>query len=388
MSNQNNPTDPINNICIQRRQISYFNIPPARFELQFPPAGFTTAQLDMRRKAEILQYNATKTNTKTNNLTKAQKYSLVSNNNSSQGLSQYFLTNTDPNVPICPNDVSIKTPTSSSDVPGPIIDLYLDPTVPLYNYINHTYYAIINQESTVPWHIYSANDIYLTTNLSYVFPTSIQNATDGYIPFSTLCYVSFTNLANIGNYSFTLSTPISIYVNGYSQFTTQYQPYPATEVNLTFLEALLEVYYSGTLINTYIFQNGSTNNPSFGTFFVTSINNDNFLATEYLGILSFQNIQLSVAPGMVYEFRISVNLQPQINQGGSIPPYGFLNYNDPASANYVSIPTIGGIICNVSQKNVFIETNVTMGYRQPNVTIPAPTPPPTISFVSTNYFNS
>ena len=37
------------------------------------------------------------------------------------------------NKVICPNDNTPK-PTSSSDVPGKIINLYEDPNVPLYNY--------------------------------------------------------------------------------------------------------------------------------------------------------------------------------------------------------------------------------------------------------------
>ena len=56
--------------------------------------------------------------------------------------------------PECPFDDSIPTPTSSSDVPGPIINLYKDNNIPLYNFansINNNVYAITDDINTDMW---------------------------------------------------------------------------------------------------------------------------------------------------------------------------------------------------------------------------------------------
>ena len=65
------PTTDLNldTICNQRKRQMLFNVPPIRYNPISPYSGnvyITQSKLDMRRKAEILQYNANKTNTKTN----------------------------------------------------------------------------------------------------------------------------------------------------------------------------------------------------------------------------------------------------------------------------------------------------------------------------------
>jgi len=99
-------------------------------------------QLDMRRKAEILEYNAARQNTKTNNFSRAQKWSHFIRNGS--GVSQSIIDKiangeiTQPVEQLCPEDRLIPKPTSASDVPGPIMDLVYDPNVPLYMYQDNT----------------------------------------------------------------------------------------------------------------------------------------------------------------------------------------------------------------------------------------------------------
>jgi hypothetical protein len=107
-------------------------------------------QLDMRRKAEILQYNKNQ-----NNLTQKQLWSMLNKGNlyrkktwATQGINS-----TDPNtndLTLIGNNLvcnpgqsfqSIVNPSYSSDVPGPPIGLYLDPTVPLTNYKNQITYS-------------------------------------------------------------------------------------------------------------------------------------------------------------------------------------------------------------------------------------------------------
>jgi hypothetical protein len=143
----------ITDICQERLQAQLTNKPPPRNELQPSPyeLGFTKFQLDMRRKAEILEYSAVKQNTKTNNPTRSQKWSNFVNNRSrvSQSLINDIANNTQPVQQACPDDRLIPKPTYASNVPGPIIDLVYDPNVPLYNYQNNTQALGVSENETV-----------------------------------------------------------------------------------------------------------------------------------------------------------------------------------------------------------------------------------------------
>jgi len=132
--------------------------------------SFTQEQLDMRRKAEVLQYknNASFTGA----MTKAEKYSMIARrkgpNQKTYGTQTQTLTNpnalnpqsTNPGaLPVrlaynalnpmpsafvptdrrnCPR---IDTSTHGSDVPGPAMELYMDEDVPLTNYVVRRNYA-------------------------------------------------------------------------------------------------------------------------------------------------------------------------------------------------------------------------------------------------------
>jgi hypothetical protein len=124
-------------LCAQitaKRQLQLTTIPPARIELQNTPyTNYTKYELDMRRKAEILKYNSNAQSNQTNNMTRSQKWSGIVNGNGPVKQSRINALINNPNTQ-CPNDALIPTPTSSSDVPGPIIQLIDDESVPLYNY--------------------------------------------------------------------------------------------------------------------------------------------------------------------------------------------------------------------------------------------------------------
>ena len=120
----------LSTFCVLRKQNALNNVPtPPRTELQSSPydLGFSQNQLNMRRKYEILQYYPNVQSTQTNKLTQKQIYAqAVRGFNSNRRYS--------PNSLLTPCPVP-RVPTTSSDVPGPSIVLYLDDTVPLYNYI-------------------------------------------------------------------------------------------------------------------------------------------------------------------------------------------------------------------------------------------------------------
>jgi hypothetical protein len=101
----------------------------------------TNPAIAMRRKAEILQYKKNSAN-----LTKQQQYSRLAQNNGPYTPRSYGNqgpTNTNPNIGnfpqvgnslICNSNSIICAPTSSSDVPGPIVNLCYNPAVPVIGY--------------------------------------------------------------------------------------------------------------------------------------------------------------------------------------------------------------------------------------------------------------
>ena len=115
-----------------------------------PGEGYSTYDLDQRRKAEILKYKGNGAQ-----MSKAQQYSMASRSalTRKKSWATQTQTYTNPNVdnlpesqiPIngvlrtvslqCRNQPAIRCSlTSGSDVPGPVITLCMDKSVPLYNY--------------------------------------------------------------------------------------------------------------------------------------------------------------------------------------------------------------------------------------------------------------
>ena len=104
-------------------------------------------ELAMRRKAEILQYNQNNKNT----LTKSQRWSKISTNNSLLRKKSFATQSpiyTNPNTSTYPTSnntivVNCSTnncaPSTASDVPGPIVTLCYDKNVPLYMYPTRRY---------------------------------------------------------------------------------------------------------------------------------------------------------------------------------------------------------------------------------------------------------
>ena len=122
-----------------RRQSQLLPNPQVRTELQTSPYNgkYTPLQIDMRRKAEILKYSPNTQSNQTNNTTKKHNLAQILSGKKMNRASYYK--NTSMTTIDCPNDDLIPTPTSSSNIPGPIIQLIYDESVPLYNYrLNNT----------------------------------------------------------------------------------------------------------------------------------------------------------------------------------------------------------------------------------------------------------
>jgi hypothetical protein len=162
----------ISTVLDQRNQLAFFHRPPPRYQPASPYFKYTKQQLDMRRKAEILKYNASQQNTKTNNLSKKELYALLARgggNRYSNSQIQQML-----NGPTCPADVTKPTPTSFSDVPGPPMNLHMDPTVPLYHYVNESIlnssYSSLPDTDTTPFRLETLNELeyFYQTGPAYV----------------------------------------------------------------------------------------------------------------------------------------------------------------------------------------------------------------------------
>ena len=124
----------IRQLCQQKSQRNLNPTPPVRLEVVSPyvnetitgefisRTGITKRQLDMRRKIEILKYqnNNGKTSSK-------QQFSLLASSTGSVSRRS--------SVNDC---LYTPTKTSSSNIPGPIIELTYDDTIPLYNYLQRS----------------------------------------------------------------------------------------------------------------------------------------------------------------------------------------------------------------------------------------------------------
>ena len=221
MSKSNLPVDcsGIMTLLMQKRSKALVNIPPTRFSLVSPYPNFTQSQLDMRRKAEILKYNNNQQNTKTNNLTKKELWSLLSKGKTNSKISQYTVSNINGNT--CISDVIKPTLTSSCDVPGSLIYLHYDPDVPLYNYNIVRTFGIEPNSNLSLWNAYTINILeFLVSNsrLAYsdkpnIFKkntlddssgsnliqlNSINNIVVGQSVFAT-CFPTGTTVIGLGN---------------------------------------------------------------------------------------------------------------------------------------------------------------------------------------------
>jgi hypothetical protein len=131
---------------LKKRAKALLNIPLDRIVPISPYPTYTRFQLDMRRKVEILKHENNATNTKTNNLTKKQQWSMLVNGNTKNGsqasiIERELLIKNNKNPIPCPQDEFLPTLSSASDVPGKVIVLQYDPTVPLYNYVSNEAFA-------------------------------------------------------------------------------------------------------------------------------------------------------------------------------------------------------------------------------------------------------
>lgn len=248
--------------------------------------AYTQQELDMRRKAEILQYN------KNNNskLTSKQKYTqIVSSVRTRRGAR-------DASGNDCPNDLYIPTPSSSSGVPGPVVMLTYDPEIPLYNYADNT---SINSETVYPtqaWSYSIANDI----------PTDNNEMTD-------LLRIAIIK-PNDTTIALHMTIPVGVRVVGTASTTVALNSF---SVEITYNKVPLSIVEPAIVIDA-------------PTITITPTGSS-FEATHYLGTAVITDLRLPAYAGYIFTIR----LKPTITT--SQTAYAILNMTTPSTSTGCSI---------------------------------------------------
>ena len=265
------------NLLSQRRARLQLIGPPIRYNPVSPYPAYTPNQLDMRRKAEVLQYN--KSSSKGNKPTKAQKFASIMNTTKNT-LGQ-------PSCIYGPDNLYKPTPTTSSDVPGPRIMLEYNPDIPLYNYATgaDNYSDLIDAIST-KWEAFSEQDVVNLTGVNTLTANLVIQDVDEYS--STL----------------TLSTPIGIYVSG----TPSISPISDASGNISIYNVVLSAYYNNTAISIPTPTVTLDNQPLSNQYVHFAATESVFSGTIYMGNLKISNIVLPTQPGYVYDLKLTFNL--------------------------------------------------------------------------------
>ena len=375
----------ITQICKQRRLQMLFTDPPIRYTpsnpyIEFPQ--YTKQQFDMRRKAEILKH---KNPTQSNQLTKTQKWALLVNGKSqknsypdftvtqksvdSYGNISYetitikypdsytsvydaslqaFKYTVETNGRLCERDLLIPTPTSSSNVPGKIMNLFYDSNVPLYNYAVNRNYGIINNTQNDMWKLISSDNTNVTntvdTNVMYLY---IQEGID--------------NAA----YSFNIKIPIAIYINAISNDDTNDG---ILNIGSTLNSTNITIYYNDSIVNNIIEPEYKINNIPLSnynpTFSFDVSYNSSFQAVYYVGTLEISNLVLYTQPGYIYGFQLEPSINsPNTNNLTYIDSFNtttsgiFFNYNPFSKDTTKNVNTYG---CTLNTTIPLLQNGITI----------------------------
>jgi len=267
------------NACRQRQifLMATASLPKNRIEMQANPyvnTSYTQSQLDMRRKAEILQHN--RNASKVGGFTKNQKYSISINKNAK---SAYNITTN------CDSDLYLPSLSSSCDVPGPVITLQYDPAVPLYNYEKNTdAYGILNPDTIGKWVDEVYNNIPAFTGIETTFINSLA-----------------IGVLDTNPTSFTINVPMGIYIEGIATGASASGSVKLSSVVVT-------VYYNNALVTMTttptIRLNGVALPQASTSQYTVDMSGPSFSGSQYIGNLSISNLVLPTQYGFVYTIKI------------------------------------------------------------------------------------
>jgi uncharacterized membrane protein YgcG len=366
-----------------------FSYPTNRLELISPYANtnFTQQELDMRRKAEILEYSGNSQASKGNNLTKKQKLVQTLSGkyqNNGYNYNTYYeetltyrkatdLTESTYELIIerdasnnidesCDSSI-IYTPTTSSGVPGPVINLYKDPSIPLYNYEkNANSLAITDDVDVDKWRIIINENVEVADDTSgTTFLLGIMGGIDEVM------------------YTFDFEIPIGMYIRGTTN--TLIDKYTDLTLKLNIVENSLpidiDIMYNDQIVRQlgssnelvptihYVFGSSEINATTItqqdnigiefdlsGAIINANSNTGSYEIKYYLGQLKVKNISLYTEKGYIYDLVANNNLLFTIDTQG--------RYNEEFD------DTEYGIIYNMSSDSLQSVTNATLN-TQPSV---------------------
>jgi hypothetical protein len=313
----------------QRREYLLGRTPFVRNEIVSPYPTFTKMQLDMRRKVEVLKYK--KNSTQARNLTAKEKQA------------QILRGNYRGNVLYCADDKNIPVKTSSLDVPGPIITLQEDPSVPLYNYITNQFSPAVSfTESDEKW------------SLSILPNVTVADSTD-----TIIATLLVKDAIDNTTYYYTYSTPYVLTIEGNNI------PIDASgeTISITINNPRIKVLYQSTEL-----ANSESNTNSN---FVTSIENTSvevklepdssntntfsYSAQIYLGTITLSNIYVDTYPGISYNFALEYVITKQINTDTN--PDSIISSTD---INTTTNNTTVNIITNLDNYSVLASSECTI----------------------------
>jgi hypothetical protein len=318
-------TDASNNIIcdLLKRRSKFFSLlsPGPRYNPVSPYPNYTQAQLDMRRKAEILQYK--KNSTQTTQLTKSQRFASVVNGSYQVNSNR-----------VCNKDLLRPTTTSAAGIPGPLMILQYDPTVPLYNYQTKQNTSAFVDVQPPNWQVSVASNSISTTSIPPQTNATINSTiVTNIFPVPESSFLSLC-IQNNNYYNFNLRVPVGIYVSGSAPVDPSGNIIPAT-VNFTLKDVTLNVYYypgsSIYTLNGNSLVSSSIQISNFTGSFTVGYG-PSFYGSRYFSNIFVPSIPLSTQYGDVYDFKFSYNIQIAIG--------GTAKINNFYAGIYTNIPKI------------------------------------------------
>jgi hypothetical protein len=289
-----------------RQEYLEYHVPPIRVELQPSPyPEFTAYQLNMRRKAEILAYKSK--DGVDGSPTKSQKWAYLAKTSRQLSLKTNKCANRDL--------TSFLSPTSSCDVPGPVILLYKDKSVPLYNYGATPTYNLVNAPKKEEFKSFPKYDMeFLESQYNYLLNLVIE-------------------VPNSRFYTFMFQTPFSLKIAGIIHDSGT----PVNSIQFSVAKSNFAVYYAGVLITTINPIIHLETKPAEISLLYSFPGE--FDATMFMGFINGLNIRLQTQQQYVYDFKMSFSFN-----------YVLFDANgdkiDPASSN-ISISDIS-LIANLT----------------------------------------
>jgi len=308
-------TQNLSNACLQRRLfVSLENSTRDRAELVNPYTNFTKQQLDMRRKAEILKYKKN-----ANIITRTERFRILAHNIGRRNRA-------------CVNDPPRLTPSSSSNVPGPVILLNNATNAPLYNYTNQKQQTTLIPPPNLKAKIFDAR------------PIERAGIRTIFTPIANLVILS----PNFRNYNFTTCVPIFISSTGSKTRLNQNNGTNIQSITASLTNIQFQITYNNRRIATVP---TNVNNLLGNMDLLLNIPGDIFSASRYLGLICFTNFRLQTCSEYVYSIQMSATVRYSAfnNQGNPIP-------------QFVSTGMSSTVLCNLTQRdaNYFSVSNCTM----------------------------